>query len=157
MEPTNSNEKLLKHWGVKGMRWGVRRSPAELARGSSGPKEPQAFVDKKTGKVNLKKTRGGENFPPSDDAKRAVRLGVIAAKSGTQALSNKELQDLNNRIQLEQKYTQLVPKNPSTIRRGQDFTKEVLKLGATVNDVITFTNSPAGLKLRGIDTVAKKK
>lgn len=45
-------ENELEHYGVKGMKWGVRRSDEELGRPSKikGPKKTYIFKDKETGK-----------------------------------------------------------------------------------------------------------
>ena len=94
---------VLAHFGVKGMRWGVRRSE----KISSGPVEPTAKVSRSTGVMDTKKTRGGEGFDAHDDAKVTARSKQIAKKSGTQALSTKELQDLVSRMNLEQQYSKL--------------------------------------------------
>lgn len=139
-------ENVLEHHGIRGMKWGVRRSQREL--NSSGPQEPEAWRNPKTGKINLSKTRGGQGFAPSTDAKEAVRLAVIASKSGTQALDNQQLKSLNNRLQLEQSYAKLNPKSPGKVKRGQKFTKEILSIGTTVNEIIAFANSPAGKALK---------
>lgn len=94
---------VLAHFGVKGMRWGVRRSE----KISSGPVEPTAKVSRRTGVIDTHKTRGGEGFDAHNDAKVTARSKQIAKKSGTQALSTKELQDLVSRMNLEQQYSKL--------------------------------------------------
>jgi hypothetical protein len=90
-------EGILAHFGVKGMRWGVRRSRSQLDGGS-------------------------------DDHKNAVAARTKAKKGGTKSLSNKELQDLINRMNLEQQYKRVVP--PSAGKRilsgGARFAGEVL-------------------------------
>jgi 2'-5' RNA ligase len=82
----------LMHYGVKGMKWGVRRKQSNSSR-----------VTVSTGKLGGIKTRGGKGRAPSADAKKAAVSGQIAKKSGYQALSNKQLQQYTQRKDLEKK------------------------------------------------------
>lgn len=84
---------VLKHYGKKGMRWGVRNAPT---------------------------TTG----PVSSDAKTASKAKAKAQTKGVKALSNQELRDLNQRLQLEQTYSNL---NPTTVTKGQRFVGQHLK------------------------------
>ena len=71
----------LQHYGILGMKWGVRRSTSDLKRSS-----------------NRKK-----NW--SEDARTASEL----KKKKTKELSNAELKKLNERTRLEQEYSRLNP------------------------------------------------
>lgn len=77
-------EEFLEHHGIKGMRWGVRRSnPSGKSSGSS---------------------TGGH----SSDAARAVELhSRVKTSGGTHTLSNQELQHLVTRLNLEQQFSRL--------------------------------------------------
>ena len=84
-------DEFLEHYGIKGMKWGTRR-----ARGSDG----------------LVKTNGGDKLPVSDDAKKFADTNSRLGKGGnTKTLSNKELQDLVTRMNLEQQFSTLNAKN----------------------------------------------
>lgn len=107
-----SNE--LYHYGIKGMKWGVRRTPAQLGR-SSGKKKS--------------KTYGW-----SEDAKRA---NVIKKKSVEQ-MSNNELRELNKRMELEQNYKRL---NPSKIRKGLAIAGTVAGAIGTANAIYNNGNN----------------
>ena len=87
--------KSLIHYGVKGMKWGVRRDNSPKA--VTVKEAPGKFV----------KTSGGKNQPASDDAKSAAVSRQKAKKSSLDSLSNKELQQLVTRMNLEQQYSQL--------------------------------------------------
>jgi predicted GIY-YIG superfamily endonuclease len=69
-----------------------------------------------------------------------------AKRHGASALSNKELQDLVTRMNLERQYSTL--KGETQVKKGQKVIKEILGLGRTANDVIQFVNSPMGKHLR---------
>ena len=83
----NNNE--LYHYGVPGMRWGVRRADAKAQR-----------VDTRA------KKRGW-----SEDATESAKIRI----KKTNQMSNQELKKINQRQELEQKHKQL---NPSAIKKG---------------------------------------
>lgn len=90
----------LKHYGVKGMKWGVRRDdPA-----TSGP-APVTVTQKKPG--TFAKVAGGQRHPIHDDAVTALEARQKARASTTDALSNTELRKAVERMNLEKQYNQL--------------------------------------------------
>lgn len=116
-----SVEEFIAHYGVLGMRWGVRRK--------------------------------GRGVQISEDA--AVKIKTIdkAKRHSTNALTNQELKDVNNRLNMEQQFHNLKPKGPLAI--GVSFVKDLLGLGKTLNEVNSFVNSPAGETMR--ESFNKKK
>lgn len=106
---------ILEHAGVKGMKWGVRKSKV--------PKQG-----------------------PSGDAKNAQRSFIKAKTSGVEALTNKELNALNNRLNLERNYATL-SYNPGTLKKGLDTVSGLLKAGKTIDQAIEFSKTPTGQKL----------
>lgn len=74
-------ERELTHYGIKGMRWGVRRTEAQLAR-------------------TRKKT---ESWSP--EAKEAHEI----RKKSPKQMTNSELKKINERTRLEQEYSRLNP------------------------------------------------
>lgn len=85
----------LYHWGIKGMKWGVRRY-----QNSDGSYTTAG-----------KKRRKSRTDGWSDDAKEAGQL----KKKKLNQMSNAELQKLNKRQELENKYRQ---NNKSSIAKG---------------------------------------
>lgn len=79
----------LYHYGVPGMKWGVKRTQSKLSR-----------IEKKSAKQNW-----------SNDATEAAKISIKKLNQ----MSNAELQKLNNRKQLERNYKQL---NPKAIAKG---------------------------------------
>jgi hypothetical protein len=92
--------------GVKGMRWGVRRSSSD---------------DSSTART-LKKRRARE-------------------------LSNDEIKKVVNRVNLEKQYKDV---NPKGIGKGVKIVAGVLAAGATVNAIIAFNGSPAGMAAKNL-------
>ena len=102
----------LYHHGVKGMKWGVRKTPV---RSSSGNTRKQ-----KSNTMSLFKK------------KKTTRNASVAKSSQAQTksvkdMSDDELQRKIDRARLEQKYLEL---NPETVSRGRRIAKRV------INDVI---------------------
>lgn len=93
----------LLQYGIKGMRWGFRRTPAQLAADKAGENSAAPDGD---GKSTAKPSGGSPNPKAIKD------------------LDNKELQELVNRLNLEKQYRQLTekPKKPT----AKDFIKDLL-------------------------------
>ena len=124
---TTTIDDVLEHFGVKGMKWGVRKA--------------------------------SRHSPGSEDAQKAVAAQKkIKSGGGTKALSNKELQDLVTRLNLEQQYSNLTTNKQSKLKTGQKAAKDILGIGKTVNEAMSFVNSPAGKLLKEqLATATKKK
>lgn len=91
--PDRSVDDVLAHFGVKGMKWGVR---------SASP--------------------GGSM--PSADAKSAANIQSKIKRGNTKTLSNKELQALITRMNLEQQYSRLT--KPSGKKTAGKFVADIL-------------------------------
>jgi uncharacterized protein YbjQ (UPF0145 family) len=92
---------FLEHFGVKGMKWGVRKDDA--LRGSTSVSEAH------------------EDAVKAQAAKEKIRV------SGVKSLSNTELQALVTRQNLEQNYVRL---NPARVSAGRSFAKTASQIGA---------------------------
>lgn len=105
----------LKHYGKKGMRWGVTTNPDGTTSG-----KPVAVGQRDGKKV---KTKGGEERPAHPDAIKAAVGKQIAKKSSTDALSNQELQAVVTRMQLEANYSKL---NSQNVSAGRAFINAII-------------------------------
>jgi len=110
----------IEHYGVKGMRWGIRRRGAPTAVATSSTSVVPHGRRRKT-KISVE---GGENHPAHDDAIKVAEARNKLKRSGTAALSNSELREVANRLQLEAQVTTL------TSSRGQKFVMRELETGS---------------------------
>ena len=97
----------LVHYGVKGQRWGVRRTPRQL------------------GHVPEEERRNQINKDRQKIAKKSER-GTLKVKRGLQKVSDEELQTRINRMEMEKKYIDLATEKPPALSRGQETALSVL-------------------------------
>lgn len=127
----DSTNNFLTHYGIKGMKWGVRRKPGpDGTVGGSGTtkatrkekREARKAARKQSVKENIKR-------PRSEDAVKAGAARARTKKHGTDALTNQELQAVVQRMNLEQQYTNLkaAGKADSARKAGQTYVADILK------------------------------
>lgn len=107
------------HYGTKGMKWGVTRS-----QGGSVDSDSADVAAVKSSKAKISKNSGR-----------------------TDSLSNKDLQDVVTRMNLEQQYSKL-QKEKKPMSKGLKKVDEIVKRSKTLNEVVNFVNSPAGKVIR---------
>lgn len=137
-------EKILSQSGVKGMKWGVRK---DMPSASSGKVN---VSQKKSGKLV---TTGGAGHKPHVQAVEKVVAQQIARKSGVHALSNKELQDVVNRMNLEQQFVRLSPQSKK--QKASKFVAEIL-LGVGKQQVSRVANDVASQQVGTLLAKTKK-
>lgn len=111
-------DEFLEHYGVKGMKWGVR-----TRRGSGKRVNPTAGY--------------------SRDAKRAAAIRRKAKNSPVKVktLSNEEINTFLNRVNLESRFSAATP---TASRRALNTVKSLLGVGKTMNEVAAFSNTQTG-------------
>lgn len=97
-------EKAAKQYGVKGMKWGVRK---KRTSSSSAPSKPKPSESSSKGKV-------------SSEPKKA---NTLASKPNNRRISDAELQRKLNRIRMEQEYARLTAPSPKT----KNFVRQTLE------------------------------
>lgn len=131
---------FLEHYGVKGMQWGVRKPPPAPVAAQAKSVVPHG--KKRKTKV---KVQGGENQEASEDAIKVAEATAKLKRSGAKALSNKELQELQTRMNLERNVKQLVG-STTAIGRGRKFVKGLTGLNKEVNDAVNTALSSQRLR-----------
>ena len=118
----------LMHHGIKGMKWGVRRTPEQLGRARG----------KLENGVNIVRNYTG--------SKRSNALKAARRKDINQ-MSNKELQDTITRLNLEKQYRSLTKVDYMV---GQKKASEALKYEGTYNAIKKSNAVKAGRAFVGI-------
>lgn len=111
---------VLKHHGIKGQKWGVRRF-----RNKDGSLTP----------LGRKRYSEEDDSNWSEDAKVTSEL----RKKSVNEMSNAELKKLNERLQLERNYSNL---NPTTVQKGW---KYVAGAAVATSTILTLYNNSGKL------------
>lgn len=132
----NNND--LYHYGVPGMKWGVRRTHAQVRSDT---------IKRETKRIG---TAGDLSKNASNAFNEASKLAGRAAKSGKPSkkarnelsqMSDQELRKRLNRINMEQEYASL---NPSRMSRGASHVSGVL---ATIGSLAAIGGSVASMAI----------
>lgn len=115
------------HYGVPGMKWGVRRSQNKLGR-----------IDKRSKKNNW-----------SEDATTAAK---IKTKKVSQ-MTNAELRKLNDRKNLERNYSQL---NPNAIKRGMAIAGTIAGALGTITAIYANGGKAISIGKEIVSKIAKR-
>lgn len=92
--------------------------------------------------------RNRQQIDSSDDHANAAAVKQKVKKGGTKTLSNKELQDLVTRMNLEQQFDRLHSAEPTRLSKGKKAVKGILGLAKTAQEIHSLVNSPLGKEIR---------
>lgn len=128
---------ILVHHGILGMKWGVRRTPEQLARARGKlPSEKERENSKKK-----------ETAPAEQPQKKSVK-----------EMTDAELNDRIRRLQLEKQYKDLT-RDPVKINKGRAFIEDVMDKSAKniATQLATYAMGTAVNKALGSEVVNPKK
>lgn len=130
----------IKHYGVLGMKWGVRRSKAQLGHDSPVKKKQSGSFFKK--KTSAKKTGQEDDEKKETAEERRARLlkstNPDELYKNRSLLTTAEINERINRIETEKRLGDIAAKTKQT---GMDTVNTFLKYGRKLNEVYEFTNS----------------
>lgn len=128
----------LAHYGIMGMKWGVRRY--QNADGSLTAAGKERYGEGgRVGEAVSKKVKTAKNVLKSDSGSRSSKALKEARRKDIDELSTQELRDINNRLREEKSYQELTK---GTIAEGKRFTGQLSKQVATT--IIAATAVEAG-------------
>lgn len=127
----------LYHHGVKGMKWGVRRTPAQLGHDTGGVDLQKAKKKVDAANTIVNETRNINNNVSKKQSKKVQKQKMAEVKS----MSDKELRERVNRLNMEQQYIRM---SSEQMNAGRANVNSVLN---SVGTVITVTNSALAIAL----------
>ena len=112
--------KELYHYGVKGMRWGVRRTPAQLGHTPASKRKIE------NGPTLVSKIKS--NRVARKTAKLEKKEAEKAKKKSISEMTDEELNQKIARMELEKRYRDLYAQTvPQSSKKGKDFAMKILE------------------------------
>lgn len=129
------NEEMLEHHGIKGQKWGVRRYQNEDGTRTAAGKKREQSRSNESAHDDYNKAHSGKSVKDMSDA---------------------ELRNHLNRLQMEKQYSQLTNSDTS---KGKKFVSDAMKVATTVATVsttaLTIYNNYGKIK-KIVDDMIKK-
>lgn len=139
------NEEELYHHGIRGQKWGLRRY--QNKDGSLTPAGRKRYMTDANFRAkyasNLPKTKK-EETPAERHERLKKTTDANELYKHKSELSNEELRDRIQRIQLEQQLSTYVKREPTKLEKAQ---KKIDDINKTVNKLNDFANSKMGKML----------
>lgn len=116
------------HYGVKGMKWGVRRTPAQLGHVTDSAKKAASAVGKAVGSAGKKAATAVSEHRAASKKKKADKQEVERQKKlrkkPISEMTDDELKERIARLELEKRYAEISPKS---VKTGESWLNRALK------------------------------
>lgn len=154
----------LEHYGVKGMHWGVRRTPEQLGY-KRKPKKKKTRLLAKMRKSAKKKKQKAEKKKETEKQESREELREKVLKSSDpkfiykhmDLLDTKELEDRLQRINKETRMKELAnPKKKEKIKTAEDWLKSAASMAESVGKIYDAYNKVSGAKESKSDSSKKE-
>lgn len=118
----------LYHYGVKGMKWGIRRTPEQLGHKTSSVRKTVGSAAKAVGSAGKKVAGAVSSAHAAQKQKKAeeaeVKKQKELKKKPLSEWSDDELQTAIKRLQLEKQYKDLA--GSDSVKKGESRVKKIL-------------------------------
>ena len=136
-----NNEELI-HYGVKGMKWGIRKDRSSSTGSKTQKLTAKDYSDIKKGIDDTNRSVSSySNYRANKQKRKAVKNATKGID--LDSMSDKELREVVNRMNMEQQYVNLVT-NKAIMNSGKSRVDRTLEV---TGDVLTVTSSALAIAL----------
>jgi hypothetical protein len=121
IDPNQSVSSFVQHWGIKGMKWGIRRNNPSSSSSSKSSKDSSDEAKTSTTKTE----------PPK--AKEHNRMKELLLKDPSE-MTNAEIQELSQRMNLERAVAKM-QYDQSTLGKGEKIVNDTARVVGSVNNL----------------------
>ena len=139
----DADKTTLEHWGIKGMKWGIRRfqnKDGSLTAAGRKRYNDSAEGGKSTSASNKSKSSGKSSSSSESSGSSEEKQDPVIKKKPSE-MTDAELNAAINRMQLEKRYMDLLPKEPAPTPKQKSAVSRFIS--SAMKDVLlpSLTNS----------------
>lgn len=123
------NEEELKHYGIKGQKWGVRRFQNSDGSLTGEGRKRYADIDLNDAKKKVDKGKNVVDGAVKVKKKAVEKQHEKQIKKDLSEMSDQELRDIVNRLNMEERYTQVMKSRG--VEQGKSKVDKILEYAGT--------------------------